>query len=98
LLCVSTVIIDRMSIQMGIVRITYLRAIVVDDSDLMPTLSLGQSMDHVISIACGYFGGIVWSLWGAQYVFFLVSALSFVNLYVAIKVKINDVDTESPLV
>lgn len=88
------VIIDRMSMQMGIVRTTYLRAIVVDDSDIMPTLSLGQSMDHTISITCAYLGGVVWTLWGAQYVFFMVSALSFVNLYVAIKVKLNDTHTE----
>lgn len=90
-------IVDRMSMQMGIVRITYLRAIVVDDSDLMPTLSLGQGMDHIISIACAFLGGVVWSLWGAQYVFFMVSALSFVNLYVAKKVKINDTDTKRTL-
>ena len=83
-------VIDRMSMQMGIVRTTYLQTIVVDDSHLMPTLSLGQSMDHIISITCAFLGGIVWSLWGAQYIFFMVSALSFVNLYVAMKVKVND--------
>jgi len=83
-------IVDRMSMQMGIVRTVYLRSILVKESDLMPTLSLGQSMDHIISIACAYLGGIIWSLFGAQYVFFLVSALSFVNLYVAKKVQIQE--------
>lgn len=80
-------ILDRMSMQMGIVRITYLRSILVENTDLMPTLSLGQAMDHFVSIVCAYLGGAVWSLWGAQYVFFLVAALSLVNLYVARKVK-----------
>lgn len=80
-------IIDRMSTQMGMVRTLYLRSILVDPSDLTPTLSLGISMDHVVSITCAYLGGLVWSTWGAQYIFFLVAALSFVNLAVAIKVK-----------
>lgn len=90
-------IVDRMSMQMGIVRTLYLKSIAVDDSDLMPTLSLGQSMDHSVSIICAYLGGVVWTLWGAQYIFFLVSALSFVNLYVAIRVKVNDVGAEHTL-
>ena len=79
-------IIDRMSTQMGMVRTLYLRSILVNQNDLTPTLSLGQSMDHVISISCAYLGGVVWSIWGPQYLFFLVAALSFVNLYIAKKV------------
>jgi hypothetical protein len=91
-------VVDRMSMQMGIVRTTYLQSIIVDDSDLMPTLTLGQSMDHVVSITCAYLGGVIWSLFGAQYIFFLVCALSFVNLYVAIKVKPDDMDAGHTLV
>ena len=83
-------IIDRMSMQLGLVRIVFLRAILVDQSDLMPTLSLGQSMDHVVSISCAYLGGIVWSVWGAPYVFFSVAVLSLVNLYIAHKVQIKE--------
>lgn len=93
MLAYALFVVDRMSMQMGIVRVTYLRSILMDGSDLMPTLSLAQGMDHVVSITCAYLGGVVWSIWGAQYVFFLVSALSLINLYVAIKVKVNDVDT-----
>lgn len=92
MLAYTLIVLDRMSMQMGIVRITYLRSILVEDSDLMPTLSLGQGMDHLVTIFCAYLGGTIWSLWGAQYVFFLASALSLVNLYVAKKVKLNDAD------
>lgn len=81
------VILDKMSTQFGMVRTLYLRSIAVDPSDITPTLSLGVSMDHFVSIICAYLGGIVWSLWGPQYIFFLAAALSLVNLYVATKVK-----------
>lgn len=87
LLVYGLFIIDRMSTQMGMVRTLYLRSILVEPGDLTPTLSLGISMDHVVSIACAYLGGLIWSYWGAQYIFFLAAALSFVNLAVAIKVK-----------
>lgn len=80
-------IVDRMSTQMGMIRTIYLRSIAVETSDITPTLSLGLSLDHIVSIVCAYLGGIVWSLWGPQYIFFLAAFLSLVNLYVAGKVK-----------
>lgn len=79
-------IIDRMSTQMGLVRTVYLRKIALQPSDITPTLTLGQSMDHFVSIICAYLGGIIWSVWGPQYIFFIAGLLSFVNLYVAYKV------------
>lgn len=82
-------IIDRMSTQMGIVRTVYLRKIAVVPEDVTPTLTLGQSMDHFVSIICAYLGGIVWTVWGPQYIFFLAAGLSFINLYVAFKVDIE---------
>lgn len=85
-LAYSIFIIDRMSTQMGLVRTVYFRKIAIVPSDVTPTLTLGQSMDHFVSILCAYAGGIIWSVWGPQYIFFLAGILSFVNLYVAYKV------------
>ncbi|MCT4595927.1 MAG: MFS transporter [Anaeromicrobium sp.] len=82
-------IVDRMSTQMGMIRTIYLKSIVVKPSHITPTLSLGLSIDHIVSITCAYLGGIVWSLWGPQYIFFLAASLSLVNLYVATKVNDN---------
>ncbi len=79
---------DRMSAQMGIIRTVYLRKIAVDTSDITPTLSLGISLDHVMSISFAVIGGFVWQTYGPQYIFYLVGTLSFINLFVAI--KIND--------
>jgi hypothetical protein len=80
-------IFDRMSNQMGMVRTLYMRSIAVDPNDITPTLSLGVSMDHFVSITSAYLCGIVWMMWGPQYIFFAAAALSLVNLYVATKVK-----------
>ncbi|WP_339361816.1 MFS transporter [Vallitalea maricola] len=85
----SLIIIDRMSMQMGMVKTVYLRSIAVDMSDITPTLSMGISMDHVVSIVCAFIGGLIWSSWGPQYIFFFAAALSLVNLFVAKKVQIK---------
>jgi hypothetical protein len=81
------VILDKMSTQFGMVRTIYLRSIAVKTEDITPTLSLGVSMDHCVSIVCAYLGGIVWTVFGPQYIFFLAATLSLVNLYVAVRVK-----------
>lgn len=85
-------ILDRMSTQMGLVRTVYLRAIAVHPSDMTPTLSVGISLDHMVTIICAALGGIIWGAWGPQYIFFLAAGLSLVNLYVAVKVELPSGD------
>ncbi len=82
-------IVDRMSSQMGIIRTVYLKKIAVDPKDITPTLSLGLTLDHLVSIVAAFFGGIVWMRYGPQYIFYLVAFMSLVNLYVAIKVEVK---------
>lgn len=82
-------IVDRMSSQMGIIRTIYLKKIAVDPKDITPTLSLGLTLDHLVSIVAAFFGGIVWMRYGPQYIFYLVAFMSLVNLYVAIKVDVE---------
>lgn len=82
-------IVDRMSTQMGIVRTVYLKKIAVDAKDITPTISLGLTLDHLVSIIAAFIGGIVWIKYGPQYIFYLVSFFSLVNLYVAYKVNVE---------
>lgn len=85
-------IIDKMSNQMGMIRTLYLKSILVKSSDLTPTLSLGLSLDHVVSISCAILAGIIWDKIGPQYIFFIAAAMSLVNLYVATKVEITELN------
>jgi predicted MFS family arabinose efflux permease len=80
-------IIDRMSMQMGMIRSMYLRSIARTPAEIGPTLTLGQSMDHIVSITFASLSGLVWSRWGPQYVFFGAAVLSLANYAVARKVK-----------
>ncbi len=86
LLAYTVVIIDKMSAQMGMVRMIYLNNILLKTSDLTPTISLGMSMDHVVSILAALLGGYVWMTFGAHYIFFGAAILSLFNIYIARKV------------
>jgi predicted MFS family arabinose efflux permease len=76
-------IIDRMTMQLGMIRTLYLRTIARDPSEISPTLSTGMSIDHVISIVGAFLGGLAWSAWGPQYVFYIAAAISMGNVLVA---------------
>lgn len=89
-LAYAVFVFDRMSTQMGLIRTVYLRTIAVHPSDVTPTLSLGLSLDHVVSITCAFAGGIVWTVAGPQWLFYLAAALSLVNLWVAIRVRLPE--------
>ena len=80
-------ILDRMSMQIGIVKSIYLRSIAWDDEEVTATLSTGISLDHAVSIAAAMLGGWVWAAWGSQWVFFMAAAFSLGNLYIALKVN-----------
>lgn len=82
------VVLDKMSTQMSFIRTVYLKRIAVDSQDITPTLSLGMSMDHFVSIGCAVLGGLIWGAWGPQYIFYFASIISLANIYVAYKVEI----------
>lgn len=80
-------VLDRLSMQFGMVKSIYLRSIAFSEKDVVSTLSMGISLDHMVSIIAAILGGLVWSTWGSQWVFFLAAIFSLGNLYVAIKVQ-----------
>jgi len=80
-------VLDRLSMQMGMVRSVYLRSIALDESEITSTLSMGTSLDHVVSILAAMAGGYVWTNWGSQWVFFLAATFSLGNLYAAYRVN-----------
>ena len=80
-------VLDRLSMQINMVKSVYLRSIAQSDDDVTSTLSMGTSLDHVISILAAIAGGYVWANWGSQWVFFLGALFSLGNLYVAYRIK-----------
>ncbi|MFP4017391.1 MAG: MFS transporter, partial [Halanaerobiales bacterium] len=80
-------VMDRLSMQMGMVKSIYLRSIAWNHEEVTSTLSMGVSMDHVVSILAAFAGGFVWAQWGSHWVFFLAAVFSLGNLYAAYRVQ-----------
>jgi len=78
---------DRLSMQIGMVNSIYLRSIAVNKEEITSTLSMGVSLDHIISIIAAMIGGFIWTKWGSHWVFFLAALFSVGNLYIAAKVQ-----------
>ncbi len=84
-------VLDRLSMQVGVVRSMYLRDLVREinapGEEVAAALSTGISLDHVVAIIAAQLSGLVWKYIGPQYVFFAAAVFSLGNLYVAIKMK-----------
>ena len=52
-------------------------------ADVMENLSFGLSVDHVLAVTVSGGFGVIWKVWGPQYVFLLAAACSAVHLAVA---------------
>ncbi len=76
-------VLDRLSMQVGIVKSVYLKSIAIVPEDVTSALSTGISLDHMVSIVAAQISGTVWMVWGPQWVFFGAALLSFGNLYIA---------------
>jgi len=86
-LVVGINIIDRMTMQFGMVRAVYMRSIAITPEDVTPTLATGMALDHVVSIASAIFCGFLWWQVGPQYVFVFSGVLAAANMGVAFWIK-----------
>lgn len=84
----SCYMIDKIIMGVGMARTTYVRKIAVDPTDITPTLSLGISADHVVSMTIPVLGGYIWDAFGYQWVFIGGAVIALVNLFVASRIRV----------
>ncbi|MFZ5649848.1 MAG: MFS transporter [Bacillota bacterium] len=68
-------------------RATYLNKIVEEKNDLTPTLSMGISVDHAVSMTIPFFAGLLWEAMGFRYVFLVAAILALINFWAATYIK-----------
>ncbi|MFZ5649149.1 MAG: MFS transporter [Bacillota bacterium] len=68
-------------------RATYLNKIAEDKNDLTPTLSMGISIDHAVSMTIPFFAGLLWEFMGFRYVFLVAAILALINLWTATYIR-----------
>lgn len=92
LIC-SCYVIDQLLSSASMARSTYLKKIAITEEDVSPTLSLGISIDHIISMFLPIVGGLVWygsGSHGYRYVFLGGAVVALINFFSARFVKINN--------
>jgi len=90
-------LVDQMLMAVNMARATYMKKIALRAEDVQPALTIGQSLDHVVSITIALLGGVIWSALGYQYVFLLGAGIALVNFIVAMRVRVPHSSAPAPL-
>ena len=81
-------VIDNSMSAVEMARSTYVRKISIDPADVMPTLSTGTSVDHIVSMSVPFLGGLLWAAFGYQYVFLAAAGIAILNLFLSRKIEV----------
>ncbi len=87
IIAASCFIIDGLLMSVGMARATWLKKIALHPSHVTPTLQMAVSIDHVFSISGALFCGLIWKMFGYQYVFLFAAIIAVINLLSALKIK-----------
>ena len=80
-------ILDNLMFATRIARTTYLNRIARDKQDIPATLSMGITMDHLVSMTVPFFGGLLWKTCGYSSVFMAAALLAVAGFFVACTLK-----------
>jgi MFS family permease len=80
-------IIDQLLAAASMARSTYLKKIAVVPEDVSPTLSMGISIDHMVSMTIPFLGGYLWTVLGYKYVFIGGAVIALINLFAASRIN-----------
>lgn len=84
-------IMDQLLAATSMARATYVKKTAKQHEDISPTLSMGISIDHSVSMLIPWIGGLVWDVYGYQYVFIGGAAIAVLNLLAARKISYEPV-------
>lgn len=82
-------IFDQMLMAAGMARATYLKKIALTPEDVSPTLSMGTTVDHVLSMIVPWIGGFIWIRFGYEYVFLGGAIIASINLLTTSRIRIK---------
>lgn len=77
---------DQLLFSVRMARTTYLNRIVDRPEELTPTISMGLSLDHAVSMLIPLGGGLLWTYYGYLPVFLVSGLLALANLGLALAI------------
>lgn len=88
-------ILDNLMFATRIARTTYLKKIADDPGDISATISLGITMDHLVSMTIPAIGGLIWAAFGYQAVFWSAFVIAFAVLFVTAQIRDDKPEKEA---
>jgi len=88
-------VLDHLLFATGIARATYLDKIAESREDIHPSLSLGVTIDHAVSMSIPALGGLVWMVYGYPYVFLGAAGIAVMNMIAAAFIRVPRRRTEA---
>ncbi|HBW37228.1 MFS transporter [Desulfosporosinus sp. BICA1-9] len=80
-------VLDQMLVSVSMARATYVKRIALNSEDVSPTLSMGITLDHIVSMFVPFLGGFIWTVLGYEYVFVIGAAIAALNLLLTTRMK-----------
>lgn len=80
LIIMACYVTDQLLFAVTIARVTYLNRIADTRDDIAPTLSMGTTLDHAVSMTIPFAGGILWSHFGFHWVFIAAALIALFNM------------------
>ena len=77
---------DQLLFGVNMARSTYLSRIAVRKEDVSPTLSMGITINHAVSMTVPALGGLMWVRWGHSAVFFGAAAVAIAMMICSMRV------------
>ncbi len=81
---------DQLLFAVAIARVTYLNRIAEAPGDLAPSISVGITLDHAVSMTVPLCGGLLWASLGYQAVFIAAAMLGIISLISARFIPMHD--------
>ena len=79
---------DQLFVGTGMARDIYLSKIAVRREDIAPTLSMGVTINHLVSMSIPALGGMLWVCYGHDKVFFAAALLALVMLFFTNRLRV----------
>lgn len=86
LVIMACYIIDQLLMAATMARVTYIHRTVHVPGDLAPTLSMGMTLDHAVSMLVPILGGLIWAKAGYPVLFLAAAGIALVNLVAALRI------------
>lgn len=76
-------LLDQMLMSVNMARSMYMKKIAIKEEHVQPALTAGLAIDHIFSLSIALLGGVIWNLFGFQYVFLIGVVIAGLGYLVA---------------